>query len=115
MNEIKFSDLPTWNSWDIGCVLDRYANAIATADGYTETNTIREKFIKLIRLQVINDGHVMFTEDFAKSVKDGFFTAYDGFGHYLDKDGEEHETVNFKVKDLLKNADKYPYVCWYNK
>ena len=115
IEEIKLSDLPTWNSWDIGCVLDKYAKAIAAVDDYTETNAIRENFIKLIRLQVINDGHVMFTEDFAKCVKNGGFTSYDGCGYYLDKNGEECEPVNFKVKDILKNAETFPYVCWYNK
>lgn len=115
MKEIKLSDLSTWNDWDIGCVLNRYAEAIKKVNSYAEEDALKKKFVKLVKLQVINDGHVMFAEDFAEEVKNGGFTSYDGFGYYMNENDEEHNFVDFKPENILKNAKDYPYVCWYNK
>lgn len=115
MNKIKLAELPSFNDWDVGCVLNRYVKAVESIDSYTEKKALEEKFVKLIKLQVINYGHVMFIEDFAKAVKDKDFIPYDGFGRYMDKDGNEHQDADFNYKKVLKNAEEFPYVCWYNK
>lgn len=57
--EIKYSDLSTWNDWDIGCVLSKYADEIKNAKSYSEEEEIEKRYIKLVKLQVINEGHIM--------------------------------------------------------
>lgn len=116
INKIKYSDLSTWNDWDIEVILDNYAEAISKCKSYQEKDDVKEKYVKLIKLQVINDGHIMTTEDFANAVKYGSFNAYDGGGAYMDANGEESNIfVSFDPDDILSMKDQYPYVAWYNK
>ena len=115
MTNIKLAELPSFNDWHIGCVLNRYVKAVESVDSYTEKKALEERFVKLIKLQVINYGHVMFTEDFAEAVKEDYFTSYDGFGNYMDEKGEKHDYVDFNPLNILKKAEEFPYVCWYNK
>ena len=116
INKIKYSDLSTWNDWNIEVILDNYAEAISKCKSYQEKDDVKEKYVKLIKLQVINDGHIMTTEDFANAVKYGSFNAYDGGGAYMDANGEESNIfVSFDPDDILSMKDQYPYVAWYNK
>lgn len=116
INKIKYSDLSTWNDWDIEVILDNYAEAISKCKSYQEKDEIKAKYIKLIKLQVINDGHIMTTEDFAIAVKRGSFNAYDGCGAYMNANGEESDRdVPFDPDDILSMKEQYPYVAWYNK
>ena len=116
INKIKYSELSIWNDWDIEVILDNYAEAISKCKSYQEKDDVKEKYVKLIKLQVINDGHIMTTEDFANAVKYGSFNAYDGGGAYMDANGEESNIfVSFDPNDILSMKDQYPYVAWYNK
>lgn len=118
MNTIKYSDLNAWNDWDVGCVLEKYASEIKQAENYSysEKENIKKRYIKLIKLQVINFGHVMETNDFAKAIKDDCFTPFDGIGYFMNEDGiETHTAVPFNVEKILEKEKEFPYVVWYNK
>ena len=115
-NKIKYSDLSTWNDWDIEVILDSYAERISKCKSYQEKDEVKERYVKLIKLQVINDGHIMTIENFANTVKCGGFNAYDGCGVYMDANGEESDIyVSFDPDDILSMKEQYPYVAWYNK
>ena len=116
MKDIKYSDLSTWNDWDIECVLHNFARDISKCKTYQEEDAIEAKYVKLIKLQVINESHIMTIEDFAKAVEHGAFNCYDGFGCYMDENGEESGiSVCFDPDSLLLMREEYPYVAWYNK
>lgn len=55
-------------------------------------------------------GDLMTIADFRECVSDGWFTDYDGFGHYSDGENEFDEIVN---PGYIKS--KYSHVIWYNK
>lgn len=116
MNKIKYSDLSTWNDWDIGCVLDRYVDEIKNAQSFSERDEIKKRYIKLVKLQTINYGHIMENEAFAETVEWGGFTPSDGFGHYMNSIGEETSChVSFDPVKIRSKAEDFPYVAWYNK
>ena len=116
MNKINYSDLDKWNDWDVGCVLNAYAKEIKNAASYAEEEEIIKRYIKLVKLQVINYGHVMEIEAFAKCVENGDFIPYDGIGYYMNSLGEETRCqVPFKSAEIRSRAEDFPYVVWYNK
>jgi hypothetical protein len=117
MNKIKYSDLDTWNNWDVGIVLEKFADETKDLPYWSsERDKIKERYIKLAKLQVINYGHIMETEDFAQSVENGYFNCFDGIGYYMDENGEESRIgISFNPEEIRKEAATYPYVAWYNK
>lgn len=116
MNKIKYSDLDKWNDWDVGCVLSQYAEEMKNVKPYSkEEEEIEKRYIKLVKLQVINYGHIMENETFAKCVEGGSFTSYDGIGYYMNSIGEEACPVSFDPEKIRKMAEDFPYVAWYNK
>lgn len=115
MNKINYSDLDKWNDWDVGCVLNAYAEEIKNAASYTEEEEIEKRYVKLVKLQVINYGHIMENETFAKCVETGSFIPYDGCGYYMNSIGEEACPVSFDPDEIRKMAEDFPYVAWYNK
>ena len=115
MNKINYSDLDKWNDYFIGSILDDYADEIKNATSYTEEEEIEKRYVKLVKLQVINYGHFMENEAFAKCVENGGFTSYDGIGYYMNSIGEEACPVSFDSDKIRKMAEDFPYVAWYNK
>lgn len=116
MNTIKYSDLSTWNDWEIGQVLENYADEIKDIKDKSQKDKILKRYIKLIKLQVINDGHIMENETFAKTVESGGFNCFDGCGAYMTETGEEtHYGVSFNPDDIRKKRQNFPYIAWYNK
>ena len=116
MNKINYSDLDKWNDYFIGNILDNYADEIKNAKSYSEKEAIKKRYIKLVKLQVINFGDIMENETFARCVEQGGFMSYDGFGYYMNSIGEESKCcVSFNPDEIRSRAEDFPYVAWYNK
>lgn len=61
-------------------------------------------------------GKVMPILEYIDDVKHGCLISYDGWGEYIDLNGNNTEkTSSFNVKELEKVKHLYPYVLWYNR
>lgn len=58
----------------------------------------------------IKFGNVYTTDEFIEDVNLGNINEFDGIGFF--HDGEKETEISCWNK---QDADKYPYVCWYNK
>lgn len=84
---------------------------------YDLQEKLEEKYAQMTRLVFSNKrlsfGDLMTIETFIKCQEDGSFVSYDGSGYYLDWDGNELGSVNWR------NYNQYPdntaFVAWYNK
>lgn len=95
-------------AWDLEVIL-RDARAHPEID--------EEFFAKQIMFTTHPDtiGIVLRNGHFAEWVEDGFVTAYDGVGYFVDKDGNDGPQVCFNPKTIRTKAKEYPYVRWCNK
>lgn len=61
-------------------------------------------------------GKVFDISEFARDVRHGYFTEYDGVGYFHDGEKETDENVFTDKGNFRKaTAKKYKFVCWYNK
>lgn len=55
-------------------------------------------------------GDIYTTDEFIEDVNLGYINEFDGIGYF--HDGEKETDISCWDK---REANKYPYVCWYNK
>ena len=84
---------------------------------YNQQIKLEDKYIQMTRLaftkSILSFGELMTIETFIKYQKSKSIISYDGSDDYLDWEGNELGSINWK------NYDKYPegtvFVAWYNK
>lgn len=96
-------------------LLTRMANELENVSSHRKRQEIVDKYAALAEIQSGVIGSVYTIEDFIEAVENETFTPYDGFGEYMDMKKNFACHVSFNVAQLKKNANKYPYVIWYNR
>lgn len=85
---------------------------------YSESLEICENIAEAVNIiQKRKYGDCFLISDFIKCVKSGSFTNYDGFGIFIDKEGNEiHTILNVDYYWVKNNQPKNAkYVLWFNK
>jgi hypothetical protein len=106
------------NDWEMKVHLEDFLKKVESLDRHSdEYEKLTKEFAQILRIQALNYGLVIPIEEFAQSVSNGSFISYDGVGYFLDENGTEIDSkcVPFNATEILKNKNKYKYVCWYNK
>lgn len=83
-----------------------------TLFGFLFSDKNKDKKLEEIQKNVIGDA--MTVAEFLEDVDCGGISDYDGIGYWLDKDGNEIDSINFDTipEDIPENA---VYVEWCNK
>lgn len=104
------------NNWSVSRILNEYVDAVNLSQDrayVARTRNIYTQMMQLLFSKQPSCGDLMTVERFALECDCGGFTNYDGFGYYLDWDGNEIGTVD------CDNANSWPekaeFVDWYNK
>ena len=102
--------------WTIRRILSEYVDAINQSEDreyVARTKNIYTQMIQLLFRKQPVCGELMTVEHFALECECGSFNNYDGFGYYLDWDGNEIGTVNCDMANCWPK--KAMFVDWYNK
>jgi hypothetical protein len=107
------------DTWEIMCNISSYIEEITknNIQKFTkEREQIDKLYAQLVRLQCKQScGYIMTIKDFISTVDEGFINDFDGFGKFMDFDGNKYETVHCNVNWLNKNKKDYLFVIWFNK
>ena len=106
-------------TWEIGVLLQRYANRANKLDkhNFDEKDRLKKLYAKAILLNV-EHGYGLFypIDDFTDAVSDGCYIDYDGIGYLLDVDGNRIGPSRCNVKFLeAAKSNGAVYVSWFNK
>jgi hypothetical protein len=105
--------------WEIGVLLDCYAERVAKLDKYDfdgERN-LKDLYAQAIILNT-RKGYGLFypIDDFIEEVRGGSYVDYDGTGYLLDSNGSKIDYVKCNVKFLEEEKEEGAvYVSWFNK
>lgn len=63
-----------------------------------------------------NIGNLMTMDQYVEDVRNGCITEYDGFGFYVDAQGNNTlSNASTSIRELIKLQHTYPYVLWFNR
>jgi hypothetical protein len=102
------------HDWEIKSILDYFIETYRCIDDYdfNQQDFLTYKCSRAIELTCQDDGFVMPIEMFREWVKVGSITDYDGFGYFLDYEGN-------RLDGDIFNKSYHPadalLVAWYNK
>lgn len=103
--------------WEIGVLLNHYAEHPDRNDSYDKADNIKHLYSRAISLTVGNIGLVYPIDDFIACVKDGSYIDWDGSAHGLDFDGNELDIPVYCNVNVLKQAKEKGavFIEWCNK
>ena len=105
------------DNYGIVCLMFDFNRRMENVDECSEkAKEIEYLYAQAIRMQCNEEyGNIMVIDDFIDDVKNRLFVDYDGYGYFLDIDGNEHEPVHCNAEWLEQFKGKYPFIVWFNK